>query len=104
MSRVCAAASGFLWSLGAALLLISILLVPQSRALAQGGTGADPVCMNGSCDNDSKCFAQQADDCPNKCKDATNVYCKCDLNPATCMDCQCKLNPAEVACSCIKPN
>ncbi len=98
MNRIYAVASWFLGSLGVALLLISILLVPQSRALA--GTAA--VCVGIPC-NTLFCTAAFPD-CPNVCKvGAFQRYCQCLSDAANCADCICKKNPGDQACDCFPP-
>lgn len=101
MNCINAVGSWFLGSLGLALLVISILLVPQSRAL--GDPTAVKVCLNGSCDLPDCVTAYPT--CPKTClQGALQKYCKCSSDPMNCPDCTCVLNPADgVSCSCLRP-
>lgn len=99
MNRIDAMVSWFLRQLGAVLLLISILLVPQNRALGSyGGT----VCQGEPCEI-ATCTAYWTLNlsCPNKCSDDTSTYCKCTTEANDCADCTCQRNGVQEACSCL---
>jgi hypothetical protein len=100
MNRTCEWALR-LGSLGVVLLLISILLVPQSRALA-GETGA--VCEgDATCNNNQACFIL-AGDCPNPptCSAGGVTYCHCVTDAANCKDCKCQRSSVDGQCYCLK--
>lgn len=106
MSRIHAVASWSLWSLGAALLLISILLVPQTRALGQVTT-APKVCEGPGTCNRPECVAANGN-CPKACQTGsgteTQYFCKCLEDKDNCKDCICVLEPADgISCDCRIP-
>src|SRR5262245_11232441 len=96
MKRVYGLASWFLNAMAVVLLLCSVLLVPQSRALADDGGGGEQLlagCMV-SCDSRSQCLLSGP-----PCVDGTNY---CDQNvDENCEDCHCKpefANPSHCGC------
>jgi hypothetical protein len=96
MNRIYGVASCFLGSLGMALLVVSILLVPQSRALA--GTGGAVCAGPNTCDFGTKCLIEYPV-CPNQCRDGGKErWCKCDSSPSSCADCICKLGVNQCGC------
>ncbi len=105
MNRIYSVASGILGTLGVTLLLISLLLVPQSRAIAQTLTGPK-VCGGMSCDL-PPCVAyyELNGNCPNRCTKVvgTQFYCKCISDAVNCDDCVCIYNSAGNYCSCLLP-
>lgn len=102
MNRICSVASGFLGSLGVALLLTSLLLIPQNLAVAQC---APPRCDGDSCDL-TPCITYYTTygNCPNTCTvGGLQRYCKCVSEPVTCPDCVCLYNSAGMYCDCRTP-
>ncbi len=93
-----------LQSLGVALLLLSIALVPQSRALADTETavcGGPNNCDYLTDEFQNICLTQ--DPCPDKCREplpSTKIYCKCETAKALCKDCKCKRGHQGSTCGC----
>jgi hypothetical protein len=87
MNRINAVASWILGQLGVALLLISIVLVPQNRVLAAGTSGIGLNCDTGSCGS-AACITWKElhDECPGTCG-AAGALCQCAA--ANCVDCLC---------------
>ncbi len=99
MSRSYRMTSLFLGQLGVALLLLSIILVPQSRSLAGGGQktcNGDNDCITISCTN----YYTLNSKCPDVCSDDSATYCFCATKPNDCGGCICTKNPVQPACSC----
>lgn len=102
MNRTNRMATLFLGQVGVALLMISILLVPQSRSLA---VGAPPepcesqTCQLEACPNYWILNAS----CPDKCSDADGTYCNCALDQKNCGGCVFRQNSPYQQCYCNQP-
>jgi hypothetical protein len=94
MKRVCEGISWFLASFGFALLMLSLLLVPQGYVLAQsyGGT-----CNGDSCDTGAAC-AILYPDCPGANTPAN--LCSIGVDPADCGGCKCIYTTLIATCLC----
>jgi hypothetical protein len=88
MKRFCAMTEWLCYSLGLALLILSVLLVPQSRLLAQD-PNPQPSCNTANCDSNNCCTLTNGQ-CPTK--DASGNYC-CQKDPTNC-------NPGSQVCCC----
>ena len=102
MKRISGFTSWLLGSLGGALLVLSILLVPENRAFGQT-TPAPPVCDGIMTCLTLKCSVLNPN-CPDSCTDGTNDLCKCKLAPDSCKDCICKEGTLGSSCDCLPPS
>lgn len=91
MRRACNVISWLFGSLGVALLAISVVLVPTSRALAAHGT---------ICANTNTCIT-------NKCQESAQYgcfdyadWCKQIADQQQCKHCHCKVESMPPACDC----
>jgi hypothetical protein len=95
MKRSCEAASNCLMVMGCALLAMSLILVPQGRALADDGDpGQQPPCTsNAYCDAGQLCFISQPD-----CNPPPGDWCRKVSDPINCGGCRCV--PVQNDCQC----
>lgn len=75
---------------GVTLLIVSLVLVPQTRLLADDGSDEDAICMNPSC-NTAYCLLAPCVTFGNNCKQTSE--------PSTCGGCKCKPDVADY-CQC----
>ncbi len=102
VARFFSAADCWLCSLGVALLVLSVLLVPTSRALADdGGSGTlveicDKTCNNGCTYNGVGCSHQVGNQGCNALPNCS-VYCACKLclNSQIPCGCKCSYSPSQ---------
>ena len=102
MRQTCLTASWFFGTFGALLLVCSLVLVPQSRALADDGTGTGTI-TPGTCNGDDceigNCFNNPNVDPDNGCQGGT-----CDTTSQGCDACKCvKFGSINPGCKCLKP-
>lgn len=98
MVRFHAVASWFLNSLGVALLLLSLMVIPTYPALGQT---YGQVCNGESCTT-AGCtvYWVKYGECPNSCG-FNDKYCYCTSDANNCGGCTCQKNPVQDACSCL---
>ncbi len=98
MSRYLQAGSGFLVSLGVLLLVVSLVLVPASKVMADGG-GGNACPGNTPCDQG--CHAAQTT-CRTlyDCATQADGTCGCNAPPAGCYLCNCYLVTGG-GCTCL---
>jgi len=91
MYRVNSTVSCFFGCFGMLLLLLSLLLAPESRALANGGT-----CGTG-CDPSFNCLGNLISDC--------GASPNCDTDKDGCDGCKCTkfTDPTPAICTCLVP-
>ena len=103
MFRSCTVTSWLLCATGALLLCASLVLVPDNRALADGGTGGSDdnppvfVCNFGACD--SGCLEAQ----PPGCIGGGGEMCLQHTEPDYCIDCVCMEFVGVGGCYCLMP-
>src|SRR5689334_21499249 len=100
MHRTCLTASWFFGTLGVLLLVCSLMLVPQSRALADDGTGvglAPAKCPGKPCDPTYNCQGYLPPNCSNGDSD-----CQAPVDGVDCSPCHCLKIPSDPAgCGCF---